>query len=68
MSQAVGVDVVPRCVDSDSVGVEAGESLAQESADGGIVSKDLIEDIETSHRILFEIADDGDILTLARED
>ncbi len=68
VSQTVSVDVVPRGVDSNSVGVEACHRLAQEVADGFVVSQNFIEDAKSPHRLLFEIADDGNSFAITRED
>ncbi len=68
MRQTVSVDVVSGSVDSYAVGVEARDRCPQEFADSGVVSKNFIEHIQSLERILFEIADDGDLLAFACDD
>ncbi len=68
VSQTVRVDVVFRSVDSDSVGVEAGERFTQQVTDGFVVSLDLVEDAKLGNGFFFEIADDGDASAVPGED
>ena len=68
MSQPVRVDVVPGCVHRDSVRIELFDRVPQWTADRGVIANEGVEYVQPRDRILFEVPNDGDSFTLARED
>src|SRR6266496_5177271 len=68
MSQPISMDIVSGSVYRYSVGVEACDCIPQKVAHRGVISKDRIEYIESGNCVLFEITNDSDLLTFARED